>query len=227
MYMKYGEITLSSIYLLFLIISGIVLLINNKKSKTIKLMGLAALILGLGDSVHLVPRCLAYFLPNNLDLYLGVGKLVTSITMTIFYIVVLYILKEISHKKYNAETVVIYLLAICRIVLCALPENNWLTNKSPFIYEIIRNVPFLFIGIIMIKLLINNRKIPYFKFLWLFVLLSFGFYTATIIGAHYIELLGVLMIPKTICYLLIVLSFDCYSSTILRIKNLFSFNLLG
>ena len=80
--MKYGESTFDILYLLFAAITGIVILVN-RRNKTDVLMGLSALILGLGDSFHLVPRVLNYFSDKDLTWYLGLGKLVTSITMTV------------------------------------------------------------------------------------------------------------------------------------------------
>ena len=122
--MKYGETVFDILYLLFVIGSGIILLCKSKSNKTLKLMGLAALILGVGDSFHLVPRCLNYFMDYNFAPYLGVGKLITSITMTVFYLLILWILKTACNKKYKELSILIYILAICRVVLCLLPQNN-------------------------------------------------------------------------------------------------------
>ncbi len=74
--MKYGESTFDILYLLFAIIAGCVML-AKARGKTEKLMGFAALILGVGDAFHLVPRVLNYFCEADLTLWLGVGKLVT------------------------------------------------------------------------------------------------------------------------------------------------------
>ena len=51
--MKYGESTFDILYLLFAIISGILLLIKAK-NKSGKLMGIAALVLGCGETTGLV-----------------------------------------------------------------------------------------------------------------------------------------------------------------------------
>lgn len=210
--MKYGESLFDALYLLFVIISGIILINKSKNKKIIRLMGIAALILGLGDSFHLVPRCLNYFIDYNFTPYLGVGKLITSITMTIFYIIILFILKE--DNTYKKESIVLYLLTICRIILCLLPQNNWLTNNSSYSIGIIRNVPFFIIGIMMIKLLFDNRQKYNYKFLWIYVLLSFLFYIIVVVGADFFTILGMFMIPKTICYILIIFTFNSYYKTL-------------
>ena len=87
--MKYGESLFDILYLLTAIIIGIIILTksNNKLSK---LMGVAVLGLGCGDAFHLVPRVLNYFIEYDFNIYLGIGKLVTSITMTAFYILMYY-----------------------------------------------------------------------------------------------------------------------------------------
>ena len=81
--MKYGESTFDVLYLLFAILSGCYML-GTAKERTGKLMGLAALLLGCGDAFHLVPRVMNYFMEADLTAALGIGKLVTSITMTVF-----------------------------------------------------------------------------------------------------------------------------------------------
>ena len=85
--MKYGESSFDIIYLIFAITTGIIVL-SKRKDSIGKLMGSAALILGFGDAFHLVPRVLNYFVEGNFNFWLGFGKLVTSITMTIFYVLV-------------------------------------------------------------------------------------------------------------------------------------------
>ena len=54
-------------------------------------MGWAALILGCGDAFHLGPRVLNYFVEADFAAALGIGKLVTSITMTVFYVLLYYV----------------------------------------------------------------------------------------------------------------------------------------
>ncbi len=58
-----------------------------------KLFGIMAVTLGLGDAFHLVPRAIA-LCTTGLEDYtvaLGIGKLITSVTMTVFYILLYYV----------------------------------------------------------------------------------------------------------------------------------------
>ena len=95
--MKYGESTFDILYLIFAILTGVLILIKRRNKNDV-LMGTAALILGIGDSFHLVPRVLNYFIDSDFTWYLGLGKLVTSITMTIFYILVFLLYKSVYNK---------------------------------------------------------------------------------------------------------------------------------
>ena len=105
-------------------------------------MGIATLILGIGDSFHLIPRILNNYVEGDYTLYLGYGKMITSITMTIFYIFMYYIYLETFEIKENKKlTASVWVLSILRIVLCLFPQNNWLTNESPLSWGIIRNIP--------------------------------------------------------------------------------------
>ena len=82
--MRYGESAFDILYLLFAIASGCLILIKAR-SRTEKQMSYAALILGCVDAFHLIPRVMNYFSDADFTAALGIGKLVTSVTMTIFY----------------------------------------------------------------------------------------------------------------------------------------------
>ena len=205
----YGETIFDVCYLLSAIIIGIYILIKSK-NKLGKLMGIATLILGCGDAFHLVPRILDYFLKYDFALMLGIGKLITSITMTIFYIFMYYIYKN-NYKDSNNKKIeyCIWILVIFRIILCLLPQNSWTTNDGSVIIGIIRNIPFIFIGLLIIVLYYKKRKEDKtFKNIWIYILLSFIFYIPVVIGASAIPILGMFMLPKTICYILIILCFN-------------------
>ena len=203
--MKYGESTFDIIYLLFAVISGIIMLVKAEK-KTGKLMGLATLILGLGDAFHLVPRVLNYFVEADFTAALGIGKLVTSITMTLFYVLVYYIYLGYFKQEENKKiTIAVWALTMVRIALCLLPQNGWKENSADMTWGIIRNIPFTLLGLLIVALFYQKRKQPgRFKSVWLLVLLSFAFYIPVAIGAGKVPILGMLMLPKTVCYMLLI-----------------------
>ena len=205
--MKYGESIFDILYLFTAVVIGIKILSkgNNKLSK---LMGYSILILGCGDAFHLVPRVLNYFIDYDFNMYLGVVKLVTSITMTIFYILMYYIYLNNYKIKNKNLTVAIWILSIIRILLCLFSQNGWLTNSSIYSLGIIRNIPFVILGIIIAYLYYKKRNgDKTFKNIWLNITLSFIFYMIVVLGSSIISILGMFMLPKTICYILIILAF--------------------
>ncbi|SHH59175.1 hypothetical protein SAMN02745196_00886 [Clostridium collagenovorans DSM 3089] len=198
------------IYLTTVIVLGVKMIKNSKAKSEHKLFGFMAVILGLGDSFHLVPRAYA-LLTDGLEAHaaaLGVGKFITSITMTIFYVILYYVWKE----RYKAEenkslTISIYLLAAVRIILCLFPQNEWLNYHSPVSWGVYRNIPFAILGAIIIYIFYKKakeNKDNSFKFMYLAIILSFGFYIPVVLWASKISWVGMLMIPKTLAYVWIV-----------------------
>lgn len=205
------ESTFDLLYLVLIIGMGLVLCIKAT-SKGMRLFGIMALVLGIGDSFHLVPRVIALVSGSDMEIYatpLGIGKFVTSITMTVFYIILYYIYRD-RYKLQGQKglTLAMFLLAATRIALCLFPQNEWLSYHQPVSWGIYRNLPFLVMGIIVIVLFYrasrqHNDK-PY-KYMWLTIVLSFGFYLPVVLWGSVHEIVGLLMIPKTMAYVWTVL----------------------
>lgn len=206
--MKYGESTFDILYLLFAIVGGIIILIKAR-NRTEKLMGTAALVLGCGDAFHLVPRVINYFSSTDVTAALGIGKLVTSVTMTAFYVIVYYILiGYFNTERKKSVTVAVWALSAARVILCLFPQNGWIENKSDLVWGIIRNVPFVALGAMICVLYFKMRnESRRFAPVWIYILLSFAFYIPVTVGAGAVPILGMLMLPKTVCYILLILTF--------------------
>lgn len=199
------------IYLVSVITIGIWVIRNSNGRKGYKLFGIMAVILGCGDAFHLVPRAYA-LCTTGLEanaVALGFGKFVTSITMTIFYLILYHIWRDRYHIKGKKElTITLYILAIVRIIICFMPQNDWLNYFAPIEWGIYRNIPFAIMGIIMIIIFYKEakqHKDSQFKYMWLAILLSFGFYVPVVLFADAYPLIGMLMIPKTCAYVWVVL----------------------
>ena len=206
--MKYGESAFDILYLLFAIGGGL-LMLARAQDRTEKLMGLSALILGCGDAFHLIPRVLNYFSTADMTAALGLGKLVTSITMTFFYVMLYYIwLGFFSQGENKRVTAAVWLLAGLRVILCLFPQNSWLQNSSDMSWGIIRNIPFTVLGALICLLYYRTRQESRrLRPLWIYILLSFLFYLPVAVGAGALAILGMLMLPKTVCYILLILAF--------------------
>ena len=49
-------------------------------------------------------------------------------------------------------TIAVYVLSAARVLLCMMPQNQWLTNKTPLAWGILRNIPFALLGLLVIVL---------------------------------------------------------------------------
>lgn len=197
-------------YLVTVIVIGIIMM-RKAKDTQFRLFGRLAFILGVGDAFHLVPRILALLTGAfpALVVSLGFGKLITSITMTIFYIM-LYVFWRVRYKIQGRTqlTWIIFALGLVRIALCLFPQNQWLSADSPLIWGIIRNIPFTILGIIILYLFFVEAKKQNdqaFKWAWLAITLSFALYIPVVLWADKIPLIGMLMIPKTLAYVWLIL----------------------
>lgn len=205
------ESLFDAVYLITVITIGIKMMKQARGRKEYYLFGLMAVVLGFGDAFHLVPRILA-LLTTGVDSYtalLGLGKLITSITMTVFYVILYYVWRLRYDVKDRRElTWTIYGLAILRVLLCLCPRNEFLSANPPLSWAIYRNLPFLLIGIIIMIIFYKSQREHHdrnFKHMWLTILLSFAFYAPVVLYAQKYPNVGLLMIPKTCAYVWTVL----------------------
>lgn len=205
------ETLFDAVYLTTVIVLGIMMITKSKGNKQYLLFGIMAVVLGLGDSFHLVPRAIALCTTGleNYTVSLGIGKFITSITMTFFYILLYYVWRIRYNIQGKTElTISFYLLAAARIILCLFPQNAWTSADAPLSWGIYRNIPFALIGLLIIILFYQSAKKTEdksFRFMWLTIVLSFGFYIPVVLWADVYPMIGMLMIPKTCAYVWTVL----------------------
>ena len=205
-----AETIFDILYLSFALVAGLTMLIRGK-DPLVKKAGLMAALLGAGDSFHLVPRAYALWttgLEANAAA-LGIGKLITSITMTIFYLLLYYIWRDRYHITGRGRlTAAVWGLAALRVALCLLPQNQWLSYRQPLLFGVLRNIPFAAMGLIIIVIYARESRRAndrVFRFMPLAVALSFGFYLPVVLFSGVAPMVGILMIPKTMAYVWIVL----------------------
>ena len=203
------EIVFDTAYLLFAVGTGIWMLSAAGENRALALYGLLALVLGCGDAFHLLPRIYgsAMHCMDRLSGPLGLGKLVTSITMTVFYVLLYQVwLLLYGGSWVSPPTAVIYILAALRVALSLFPQNRWFDGEGSVKWGILRNIPFAVMGLVVIGLYASTA-IPAgdgFRFLPLAVALSFGFYLPVVLWAGKKPALGALMLPKTMAYVWIL-----------------------
>lgn len=192
-------------YLIIVIALGVRLLLEENKGA--KLFGLMAIILGLGDGFHLLPRIMSHLSPGGFESYetlLSWGQFVTSITMTIFYLFYYYYYKRISKSDSRVKDILVYGLVIARIGLTLLPQNEWGQMPGNFTFSIIRNIPFTILGVLLMVWSWRDRDKSGLKYMAELIFLSFLFYVPVVLWADTIPIIGALMMPKTVAYLLLV-----------------------
>lgn len=197
-------------YLSTVILVGLIMVLKSKDKPFFKWFGIMAITLGFGDAFHLIPRIIA-LTTDGLENHapsLGFGKFVTSITMTLFYLILYSLWKmRFKIKGKTALDFTLWGLALIRMVLCFFPQNQWLSNEPNIAWAIYRNIPFAIMGLIMIALFYQSgvkHRDSNAKKMALAIVLSFGFYIPVVLWGHLSVLIGMLMIPKTMAYLWVV-----------------------
>lgn len=205
------ETLFDAVYLISVITIGVKMILGCKGESQFRLFGWMAVVLGAGDSFHLIPRAVALCTTGleNYTVPLGLGKWITSVTMTVFYVLLYYVWRQrYKVQGQNGLTAAVYALAAVRIALCMMPQNQWLSAEAPLFWGIWRNIPFALLGIVVIVLFYRSAKEKQdkaFRWMWLTIVLSFGFYIPVVLWADAIPMIGMLMIPKTCAYVWTVL----------------------
>lgn len=215
--MRIGESVFCAGYLLFALVAGLIFFLNREGPAGAFASTCAAmtLLLGGGDAFHLVPRILHNLQGDPHDaneeqrrhVWLGLGNLVSSITMTVFYIFLFDAMRQMPGSSGNAPQVlrmVLVALAVVRIALCLFPQNRWFDGVGSPEWGIWRNLPFVAMGVVTVVYLVV------WYHAWLMALLvtaSFACYMGVVLFAKKNPMAGMLMIPKTMCYIWMIALF--------------------
>lgn len=195
-----------------LIIWIIVFKMKQRKSQTISAyIYWAFLLLAIGDTGHVGFRVIAVILGDldytiqlfgELLLFRGIGSLMTAITVTAFYMLFV----QIWYEKFKGSTIVYTVLqavSVLRIILMLLPQNQWFIVEGSYLWSLIRNIPLMIVGLSLVVLFFKQDQF-YRKIAWT-ILMSYVFYMPVIFFVRQVPILGMLMIPKTIAYLVLAL----------------------
>ena len=129
--------------------------------------------------------------------------------MMVFYVLLYYVWRKRYEIKGRAGLIAaVYGLAAARVILCMMPQNQWMSASAPLSWGIYRNIPFALMGLLIIVLFYRSakeRSESAFRWMWLTIVLSFGFYIPVVLWADVNPLIGMLMIPKTCAYVWTVL----------------------
>ncbi len=182
-----------------------------------KLFMWAFALLALGDTGHVGFRVLAYaqgdleatftLLGGEFGL-VGLGALSTSITVTLFYALMLVIWQKRFDKSYGWFQYLLFAACVVRLVLLLFPQNEWNSTVPPQPWSLYRNLPLTIQGLGVTYLILrdamsNNDRA--FKWIGVSFLVSFACYIPVILFVQETPIIGMLMIPKTMAYLAVAL----------------------
>jgi len=171
------------------------------------------LLLAIGDTGHVGFRALA-LLQGGLDAkgslgrfsfsLIGVGAMATAITVTLLYLLLLDVWRVRFHAARGVTYWSLLALGVVRLALLLPPQNQWGEVTPPLGWSLLRNAPLLVLGLGVAALFISSGRRAADKTFtqlgWLIVL-SYAFYLPVILFVHRVPALGVLMVPKTLVYL--------------------------
>ena len=197
-------------YLIFDLIAALLFFFFSQGNPLFILYGILTLTLCGGDAFHLVPRILRAVRGSNdkIKRQLGIGLQVSSITMTVFYIILMYIWKLTFPELAVPGSIeaVVWISAIVRIVICLFPRNNWCSEEGNLKLSVIRNAVFAVtgIGIIILSAMSGNTYGYHMTRMVAAIIISFGCYLPVTLFSKTKPKVGLLMIPKTCAYMWII-----------------------
>ena len=231
-----GSIGFMIIYLVIIWIFLIKLVIQNAKdgkfkkhNNAWKWIFAAYFLLGFGDLFHLGFRIYNYFRGFTVGdpfymITLGLGYIISGLTMTYFYIATFHAWSYSYGKSYSTPakikffTIILYVAFILRVILILLPYNHWFEGDGTidfgFNFRWITAIPIYIIGIISVYLLFKDSRSEmkenkgidpqlnsgnFHASIWYMV--SYVTYSITLFLVAIFPLTGLFMIPKTIAYL--------------------------
>lgn len=194
-------------YLTFDLIAGILFFAFSRGRILFILYGILTLTLCGGDAFHLLPRVKRALKGSNdrIRKQLGIGLQVSSITMTVFYILLLYIWKYTfcELKAPAVLEIIIWVSALVRIIICLLPQNNWCGEQGNPKLSLLRNSVFAVtgIGVIILYAISGNTYGYHMNRMVAAIIISFGCYLPVTLLSRKMPKIGMLMIPKTCAYI--------------------------
>lgn len=194
-------------YLLFDLIAAVLFFVFSKGNSLFVLYGILTLTLCGGDAFHLVPRVIRAFRGSSdkIKKQLGMGLQISSVTMTVFYILLMYIWKNTFPEMQIPAPleIIIWVSALVRIIVCLLPQNRWCSDNGNQKLSMIRNTVFAVtgIGVIILYALSGNAHDYHLTRMVAAILISFGCYLPVTLMSKKYPKVGLLMIPKTCAYI--------------------------
>ncbi len=190
-------------------------LVGEKDKGAALYVMLAFFFLALGDFGHVGFRVIAFAM-GGLDaevtlfgrnfVIAPLGSIMTAWTFTIFYVCMIFMWKARFNKAFGSAAWIIFALAIIRSIIMLLPGNTW---DSRYIEEplyTLRNIPLILMQAGTVYLILRDAIAEndiLFKWIGAMIIISLVCYAPVVAFITSYPLIGMLMIPKTIAYMVI------------------------
>jgi hypothetical protein len=222
-----SEVFFNLIYLAIVIVLIVKMIsrFSRVSSGNRKAAGCLLLAFGLltgGDLIHLGFR-IAGFAMGTLEKYytfmgmelnpVGIGALITGITFTLFYVAMLFLWRARFGKPFGLTGFLLLLIALVRFVIMLSSANEWNSSTHPQPWFAYRTFPLVLQQAGMAYLMLRESKLTgdvCFRWIGIMMVVSFLFLLPIAFYIHAFPLLGMLMIPKTVTY--IVMAFLGFSA---------------
>ncbi len=170
----------------------------------------AVFALAFGDSFHLLPRIWAAFSSGmGMDYWITWGLVVDSFIISFFYLfLTIYALRKFKLVWDGWSWLLVAALGL-RLLLLLAPGNDWF-GAAPAAWKFYRNLPFAVQGVGVVVILwrhaeqLSAESARRLRGIVYSILVSFGFYFATLIGTLWQPYWGAMMLPKTMAYMVAV-----------------------
>ncbi|HQE91686.1 MAG TPA: hypothetical protein PLH19_02795 [Anaerolineae bacterium] len=188
--------------------------LSVERRRTARWVLAAFFLLALGDSFHLISQAYEFITGVNplapfLGLtWVGFGRLVSSFTLTIFYLCLLMYCQRKWGLPWSGWLWLSLVSGAVRLILLPFPQNHWDGERT--LWSLWRNIPFVIQGMGVMVLLFqqaSRQSLPLRRLVQTLayaILVSFVTYSGTIVGVFWHPAFGALMLPKTIAYMVAV-----------------------
>jgi hypothetical protein len=219
------EIAFNVAYLI--VVWGLVLaMIRHRPSvapqdqRVARLVRWAFALLALGDTGHVGFRVLAYAtggLETGINLLglevglVGLGALSTAITVTLFYVLLLEIWRVRFDRRYGWFEYLLLAVTVARFLVMIPAANEWSNAVPPQTWGLYRNLPLTILGLGVAYLILRDAlraRDTAFTWIGTMILVSYAMYIPVILFVQQVPPIGMLMIPKTMAY--VVIGFIAY-----------------
>ena len=172
-------------------------------------------LLALGDTGHVGFRVWAYALgglESQVSLFgrsislVGVGALMTAVTVTLFYMLMLEVWRLRFHRRYGTFEYFLIIVGATRLYMLTLSVNEWWRVVPEQPWSTIRNIPLMIQGLGLAYLILRDAIANHdttFRWIGISILVSYACYLPVILFVQQAPIIGMLMIPKTMAYVAI------------------------